>query len=203
MESPCNMKKLILVRHGETEWNARKTLQGQSDIDLSERGIAQAKALKRMVEQFEPDTAIVSDLKRATHTAQILGWAKAAPDAAWREADLGQWTGRDAKELVAQNPVHYQAWRDGKDAPPGGESFADFKARIAKALSALQSSQGNVLVITHGGVVRAVLSHLIGLHPDRIVAVNPASATVIDMSSTPRLAAYNLTGYSDLTETSD
>ncbi len=203
MEAIPAMKRLILVRHGETAWNARKTLQGQSDIDLSERGISQAKALKRLVEQFEPDTAIVSDLVRATHTAQILGWGKAVPDANWREADLGQWTGRDAKELIAQHPVHYQAWRDGKDAPPGGESFADFKARIAKAVSALQGLHGNVLVITHGGVVRAALSHLIGLHPDRIVAVNPASATVLDMSSTPRLAAYNLTGYSDLTETSD
>jgi broad specificity phosphatase PhoE len=203
MEATPTMKRLILVRHGETVWNARKILQGQSDIDLSERGIAQAKALKRAVDRFEPDTAIVSDLVRATHTAQILGWGKAAPDANWREADLGQWTGHDAKELIAQHPVQYQAWRDGKDAPPGGESFADFKARIAKAVSALQSLHGNVLVVTHGGVVRAALSHLIGLHPDRIVAVNPASATVLDMSNTPRLAAYNITGYSDLTETSD
>ena len=203
MEAIPIMKKLILVRHGETAWNARKTLQGQSDIDLSERGIAQVKALKRNVDQFAPDTAIVSDLKRATHTAQLLGWGKATPHAAWREADLGEWTGRDANELIAQHPVRYQAWRDGKDAPPGGETFTQFKERIAKALSALQGLHGNVLVVTHGGVVRAALSHLIGLHPDRIIAVNPASATVIDMSNSPRLAAYNHTGYSDLTDTSD
>jgi glucosyl-3-phosphoglycerate phosphatase len=198
------MNRLILVRHGETEWNARKTLQGQSDIALSSRGVSQAQALNPVVKRFEPEIAVSSDLKRAKQTAELLGWGHARLDPLWREADLGQWTGRDVADLKSEDPAHYQRWRDGQAYPPGGEDFATFKARILKAVDALKDLDGNVLVVAHGGVIRAALSALIGLHPDRIVAVDPASATVLQMNTgKPRLMAYNLCAYRADQENSD
>ncbi len=197
------MKRLTLVRHGETVWNASKILQGQSDIDLSERGIVQVKNLKRVIDQMRPDVVITSDLLRASHTAALLGYSHAKSDTAWREADLGQWTGRDAHDLIRLHPQQYQQWRDGKACPPGGEAFEDFKRRIAKALAALPTEASHVMVVTHGGVIRAALSHLIGLHPDRLIGVHPASATVLDMSAAPRLMSYNQTAYTDHIDTTD
>jgi glucosyl-3-phosphoglycerate phosphatase len=198
------MDRLILVRHGETEWNARKTLQGQSDIALSSRGISQAQALNPVVKRFAPETAVSSDLKRAKQTAELLGWGHARLDRLWREADLGEWTGRDVADLKAEAPAHYQRWRDGQAYPPGGEDFASFKARIVKAVDALMDLNGNVLVVAHGGVIRAALSALIGLNPDRIVAVDPASATVLQMNAgKPRLLAYNVCAYTADQENSD
>jgi glucosyl-3-phosphoglycerate phosphatase len=197
------MDRLILVRHGETQWNARKVLQGQSDISLSERGTAQAQALHAVVKRFEPHTAVCSDLSRAWQTAQYLGWGQARRDAQWREADLGDWTGKDVATLKEAAPQHYQRWRDGQTCPPNGEDFVQFKVRISKAIDGLSVLNGNVLVVTHGGVIRAALSVLIGLHPDRIVAVDPASVTVFQMSGSPRLLHYNVLAEKARDENSD
>lgn len=197
------MDKLILVRHGETEWNARKVLQGQEDVALSARGQAQAQALHPIVRRWLPDSAVCSDLSRAVQTAALLGWANAQHDARLREAHLGEWTAREVAELKRDDGARYQRWRDGKDCPPGGEDFSALKARVMGAIDSLSSSLGTVLVVTHGGVIRAALSALIGLHPDRIISVDPASATVLQISGSPRLLAYNICAYNADTETSD
>ncbi len=187
------MNHLLLVRHGETAWNASKVLQGQADIELSAHGRDQARALAPLVQRWAPQRAWTSDLQRARQTAALLGWAEAAVDERWREAHLGDWTSRRVSELVGADAERYQRWRDGHEAPPGGESMADFRARVGSALEALRGQDGNVLVITHGGVIRAALGLALGLSADRIVAVQPGSLTVLDMNAGPRLAAYNLT----------
>ena len=197
------MDRLILVRHGETEWNARKVLQGQADVPLSARGQAQAQALYPIVRRWQPSSAVCSDLGRAVQTAALLGWTHAQHDARLREAHLGEWTTREVAELKRDDGAHYQRWRDGKDSPPGGEDFSALKARVMTAIDSLSISPGAVLVVTHGGVIRAALSSLIGLHPDRIMPVDPASATVLQMSGAPRLVAYNVSAYDVGTETSD
>jgi glucosyl-3-phosphoglycerate phosphatase len=197
------MDRLILVRHGETEWNARKVLQGQADIALSERGREQAVLLKPLLAKWLPERAVCSDLLRARQTAQLLGWDRAAADARWREADLGDWTARPTQDLLASDAAHYQRWRDGVEAPPGGETMDQFRARVAAAIQSLSSLQGNVLVVTHGGVIRAVLAVLLGLTADRIVPVEPGSLTVLKMTPTPRLLAYNHTALEVETQTAD
>lgn len=197
------MDRLILVRHGETDWNARKVLQGQADIELSARGRGQAEALKRLVQRWQPTSAVCSDLSRTVETACLLGWANARRDVRWREADLGEWTGRQVAELRRDTPMHYQRWRDGLEAPPEGETFTCLRERVAAAVQALASTPGNVLVVAHGGVIRAALSTLIGLHAERIVPVEPASATVFQMAPTARLLAYNVTAHDVESETPD
>ncbi len=186
------MNKLLLVRHGETAWNASKVLQGQADIPLSEQGRAQAQQLAPLVAYWAPCSAHASDLLRARQTAELLGWPQAAIDPRWREADLGEWTSRPVKDLLICDSKRYRSWRDGLESPPGGESMEQLRTRVAAALASLhEGHSGNVLLVTHGGVIRAVLALTLGLTAERIVAVDPGSLTILDMRETPRLLAYN------------
>lgn len=187
------MKRLLLVRHGETAWNAARVLQGQADIPLSPRGRQQAQALAPLVRRWAPDTVISSDLSRARETAELLGCKDAGPDPRWREADLGRWTSQPVIDVLKTEADHYQRWRNGQEAPPGGESVTAFRARVGAALRELNAHEGNVLVVCHGGVIRAVLAIVLGLEADRIVAVDPGSLTILDFSTNPRLLAYNNT----------
>ncbi len=197
------MNRLLLVRHGETSWNALKLLQGQADIELSERGQAQARALAPLLQRWAPDDVWASDLQRARQTVALLGWPDAAVDARWREADLGEWTSRRVHDLTGADARRYQRWRNGLEAPPGGESMAAFRARIGAAIDALRDRAGTVLVVTHGGAIRAALNVLLELGSDRIVAVEPCSLTALDMSAGPRLLAYNVTPFSVESQTTD
>ena len=92
------MTRLLLVRHGETEWNALRKLQGQRDIALSARGQRQASGLAAMVRAFAPGRVVASDLKRTLQTTAALGHAPET-DSRWREADLGTWTGEGIDAL--------------------------------------------------------------------------------------------------------
>lgn len=187
-------RRLVLIRHGETEWNAGHVLQGQADIGLSERGRRQARAIGPLVMDLAPSVAVVSDLSRTRQTANLIGLDGATPSAAWREADLGEWTGRSKADLLATCADLYRRWRDGRYDPPGAEGWETFKARVAGALAALPDTPGTTVVVTHGGVIRAACALLVGLDPDRIVPVDPGSATVFDLADAARLKAFNVTG---------
>lgn len=185
------MSRLLLLRHGETEWNERRILQGQADPPLSARGRRQARAIAGFVAAHGPDLALCSDLQRAQETAALVGFAKAHPDPAWREADLGAWTGASIKTLRAERPDEYQAWREGRLTPPDAESFEQLCARVGGALASLKDREGIILVVTHGGVVRAACALLLDLQPASLVPVDPGSLTVIDLAARPRLRAFN------------
>lgn len=205
------MTVLLLVRHGETEWNQRRLLQGDHDVPLSDVGRAQVRTLAPVVARLRPDHAICSPLSRTRETAALLGHPDAAPDERWQEAHLGRWTGRSSIELRALHPADYLAWRAGRHTPPDGESFDAVADRVAAALdSSLDpgtGQDGTVLVVTHGGPVRAVCRELVGLDPASVVPVAPASLTIFDVNGerpgggrwTARLRAYNVTG-ADSTE---
>lgn len=183
--------RLLLVRHGETAWNAEHRLQGDHDVPLSDVGRAQARALGPLVASHAPERVVVSPLSRARETAELLGHPATACDPRWQEAHLGGWTGRQASELPESA---YTDWRAGRHTPPGGESFAELTARVVAAVDALDRSAGTTLVVTHGGPIRALCHHLLGLHPALVVPVAPASLTALDLGDAgPRLRSYNLT----------
>ncbi|MEQ3553588.1 histidine phosphatase family protein [Pseudonocardia nematodicida] len=183
--------RLLLVRHGETAANAARRLQGDSDVPLSGAGRAGARDLGPLVASYRPEHVVVSPLDRTRETARLLGVSPDRVDPRWQEADLGQWTDRFVDDLPA---AEYAAWRAGELTPPGGESFAGMTARVTGALADLPGD-GVVLVVTHGGPIRAVLDHLLGLRPSRLVPVGPASLTVLDHDGGgTRLRAYNLGG---------
>lgn len=185
--------RLILVRHGESEWNALGRVQGQADPPLHPRGQEEARRTAPLVRALEPEMAVTSDLRRAVETGALL-FPGAATDARWRECAMGDWTGRAAAELYAEPCGRFAAWRDGLADPPGGESWRDMCARITEAAQDLRASGvERALVVTHGGPVRAACATLAGLAPDQLVPVGNASITIIELvRGGGRLAAFSV-----------
>lgn len=189
------MKRILLVRHGESEWNAVRRLQGQADIDLSQKGRWQAAALAPVVEGLAPDLVLTSDLKRAADTAALLGYPQAVREPRLREQDVGAWTGAEIATLTSRSPEDYAHWRAGTFAPENGEIWAGFRARVAAAIAdALDGDAQTVLMVCHGGVIRAALDGSLGLSPARIIPVGPASLTIVAFpSGLARLEVFNAT----------
>jgi broad specificity phosphatase PhoE len=172
--------RLILLRHGDSTWNAQGRMQGTADPPLSAAGRAAAEALAPLVARLRPDAVVSSDLLRARQTAEALGLADADADARWREAGLGRWTGRLAREVVAEEGAAHAAWLEGSGAPPGGEAFADTCARVAEAIGELAASGAErALVVTHGGPIRAACTTVARLPRSGLVPVPTASLTEI------------------------
>jgi len=157
--------RLLLVRHGETIWNQENRWQGQADVPLSEAGHVQAHRLaQRLVAEGRQIQAMyTSDLSRAAQTAEILGAVlgmRPAPDLAWREMDIGVWSGLTTAEVIARHAVEWERLRAGEDLPRGGgETFAQFQSRLVRgAWQLLEKHAGeDVAIVTHGGAVRAFL----------------------------------------------
>ncbi len=172
--------RILLVRHGQSEWNSVRRLQGQCDIDLSEKGREQARALRETIERLAPARIASSDLKRARDTAHLLGFPDAELRADLREHDLGEWSGLFIDDLVARDGESYRGWRAGKVTPPGGETWEALGARTTGALRELgEGTDGPLLVVCHGGVIRSLLESLIGITAERIIPVGPASLTIL------------------------
>lgn len=164
------MGRLLLIRHARSTWNAEGRWQGWADAPLSPSGAAQARALGEMIaragEAFAG--AVSSDLARSAETARIvaevLGLGEVAVEPDLRERDVGDWSGRTTEEIELIWPGAIAAWRAGRlDRPPGGEHEPSFRARVAGAVERLAARpDGPLLVITHGGVIRAIERHLGG-----------------------------------------
>lgn len=193
-EGPRTLKRLLLVRHGETEWNALRRLQGQTDIALSPRGADQARALAPMIAGLAPGLALSSDLSRARETATLLGHEDATLEPRLREQDLGDWTGRDIAEIVQTAPRDYAEWRAGRFTPEGAESWAAFRARLGAVLDeAVKAPAETVLLVCHGGAIRAALEAGLGLPAARVVPVAPASLTILSHTGSGlRIEALNV-----------
>ncbi|WP_072314443.1 histidine phosphatase family protein [Agrococcus sp. Marseille-P2731] len=184
------MTTLLLVRHGSTEWNASGRLQGATDIALSAQGEREVRSLRPLVEAWSPSAAVCSPLQRAAATAQLLTGEAVTADPRLVEVGLGAWEGRTAAEIGDD----VRSWRRGELVPPRGEAADAASARILAALRDAAALGGTVLVVTHGGVVRAALGGLVGLATRHIAPVPPASLTVIDLAGDePRLRALGIT----------
>ncbi|WEK05968.1 MAG: histidine phosphatase family protein [Candidatus Devosia phytovorans] len=199
------MKRLLLVRHGESEWNAVRRLQGQADISLSPKGQDQARALAPLLASWRPDFVLTSDLVRAVETAALLGYPEAEREPGLREHSVGVWTGQAIAGIKAREEANYLAWRAGTYAPPEGELWCDMRARIGAAMMrALQRTEQTALLVCHGGVIRAALDHALGLEPARIIPVGPASLTILAFpNGMARLEAFNVTGAAPVLDAPD
>jgi probable phosphoglycerate mutase len=185
---------LILVRHGESTWNAEHRLQGQLDPPLSEAGRAQAAELRPLVERLgiAPDRVIVSDLSRARETAALLGLDPGIVDPRWREIDVGEWGGRTAAEVDAQSD-ELTNWRGGPRTPPDGETWEEFTARVSDAVEELVAAGGPWLVVCHGGCIRVATARLTAAHPLALGSPPNASLTTFALDGDrPRLLTYGV-----------
>ena len=181
--------RLILVRHGESTWNAEERLQGQLDPPLSERGREQSRALAGMLDGLGDERVVCSDLGRARQTAELLGLRPARFDPRWREIDVGEWGGRTAAEIDAQGS-ELTNWRGGPRRAPSGESWDDFFARVAGAVDELVAAGGSWTVVCHGGCIRVAVAHVTGADPLHLGSPPNASVTVFELGPRPRLLVY-------------
>jgi probable phosphoglycerate mutase len=152
--------RVLLVRHGQSEWNAAGRWQGQADPPLSDLGRLQAREAARAVGAV--DAIWSSDLQRAAETAIIIGdqigVGPVVVDDRLRERDAGEWTGLTRAQIEQRNPGFLA---DG-NRPPGWEADRDLLGRAGAALASIAGAApgGDVLVVTHAGVVFAVERHL-------------------------------------------
>jgi broad specificity phosphatase PhoE len=188
---PAVPDRLVIVRHGESTWNAEERLQGQLDPPLSERGREQARALAAAADlsDFPPERIVCSDLSRARETAELLGVTPGRYDERWREIDIGEWGGRTAAEIDAQGGG-LTNWRGGPRRPPDGEPWSAFAARVAQAIDEIVVAGGSWLVVSHGGCVRAACAHVTGADHLRLGSPGNASTTTFELRDPPRLLTY-------------
>ena len=177
------------MRHGQSTWNHERRIQGQLDPPLSDEGRRQAAQLGRRLAGRTFAGVYTSDLRRAAETAMLVGQAlgvDATPMAELREIYLGQWEGLRAEELAVRFPQAWASWSEDPswDLVPGGEGSAAFEARVGLALDRLfeRHPQGDVLVVTHGGVIQIALHHVVG-RPGRGIfpfRIQNASVSVLE-----------------------
>ena len=175
---------IYLVRHGETALNVSRTLQ-PADTPLSERGLAQARAVAQRLATERIVAVVSSDLPRAACTAEAIGNACGLPilwEPLLQERNFGDLRGR-AYDTLGFDPLQLA------DAPPGGESEAEFRTRVAQAFARVvalrESLDGNLAVVTHGLVIAALLSSHVQLPPGTALPgrLGNTSLTVIDPTS--------------------
>ena len=156
------MTELLLVRHGETDWNAQRRWQGCDDPPLNAAGIAQAHELAAILEGEEIDALYSSDLRRAMMTAEILAKRldlDVSPLAELREIDVGSWSGLTRDELEDRFPEqlarHLESWGTGWDQGERPEQLTERVVAAAQRMAADHPGR-RVLVVAHGGVIRAL-----------------------------------------------
>jgi broad specificity phosphatase PhoE len=162
---------LILVRHGETEWNVTLQYQGHANVPLNETGREQARLLGERLAKKEAVALYSSDIVRAWETAGIIGpHVNLKPEKMTdlREINVGQWEGLTPEQLYRRFPDHMQEYeRDpARTVRMGGESYAQLQQRALRALHTIEESHGlneTVIAVSHGGTIRALLCHVIDL----------------------------------------
>jgi probable phosphoglycerate mutase len=176
--------RIIVIRHGETEWNVARRIQGQGDSGLTAEGIEQAVALARRLAQESFDVLISSDLGRAMQTARrIAEWNphEVVPDARFRERNFGAGEGLTYDEIDQRFPSAFSRVSevDPDYAIPGGESRRQFHERVAKAFESVvrEHAGKTVVVVAHGGVLATFYRYIhdIGLEAPHAIPIANAS----------------------------
>lgn len=163
--------QLILIRHAETVANVQRRWVGWNDTPLTEQGEAQAEAVARRLAAEVTDAIALytSPLPRARRTAEVIGQAlglEPVPLDGLQEINFGDMDGVTLEEMKAQYPALYERWRDRTDtefAWPGGERRSDFFRRVIATCDDILSRhrRGTVLIVAHGGTLRAMLAYLL------------------------------------------
>lgn len=166
--------KLLLARHGQTDWNLEQRFQGQSDIPLNETGRKQAQALAERLSAESFNAVYSSDLQRAAETADIITQMSGYkpdlhPDARLREVNFGDWEGLTYAEIQTKYPDELAAWEKDlyKTAPPNGETLEELAIRVQSMLDDLRKKHDrqNILIVAHGGVLQTLICLALKLPP--------------------------------------
>lgn len=161
--------RIYLVRHGETQWNVERRMQGWGDSALTSLGEDQALKHGELLNRERVSKIFASDLGRVRQTVSLIQERCTADmrfDANLRECNMGQWEGQRVEDIQQEWQVEYGRWRQDneRNSPPDGESINDLKLRVAKVLdSVTHNGDSRVAFVTHGITTRVLLDLLVGL----------------------------------------
>lgn len=191
--------RVIFVRHGETAWNSAKKYQGHSDIPLNEKGLQQAKMVAQRLTGEAISAVYSSDLRRAVQTAELIAGQHSLQTVALqelREVNFGLWEGLSYEEIMATWPEVLSAIyaRPGADRIPGGESFYEVKERVARGLSRCiaDHDQETIVIVSHGGTMRVLLCHALGLAVERMWSLRQDSTGINIIEYFPDMTVVSL-----------
>ena len=179
--------RILLIRHGETEWNRIRRFQGQSDIPLNQTGREQARALGRALKDESIDVFYASPLTRAIETAQSIQAhhpsARIIEEKGFLEMDLGEFDGLNAKDWVANYPEFREKWmkNPSKVKMPGGESLRHVQVRAVKSLNNVvvqHNSESTLAIVTHNFVICSILCHALEISLDRFREIKQDTAAL-------------------------
>lgn len=183
-------KRLLLIRHAATAQNFAGCYIGSSDVPVAQEQLSEIRlSLAKKVVEFEPHRCFCSPMQRTFKTAEILLEKTDVSiefDERLREISFGKWEGMNFQEIATQYPELIQQWSESplKFGFPGGEKIEMFNERIyAVADSFINYPEDNLLVVTHGGVIRTMICHFLGLSALDYLkfVVQPGTLTVIDI----------------------
>ena len=190
------MSRIMMIRHGETQWNAERRSQGWMDPPLNETGRRQAELVGEHVRShYEFDRVISSDLTRCTMTADALG-LEYSTDPLLREINTGAFGGLLIADIRERFPDVVGPWDRGYGRAPEGESWLDLVARAGDfvAESGVLETDGDTCLVSHGGMIRALLSVFLTVHIDdvRFFAQSNTGVTIVSRETVDGEPSFGL-----------
>lgn len=188
-------KRLYFVRHGKTEWNGQYRFQGKSDIPLDEEGRRQAHSLASRLGDWSGARMLASPLTRAFETSALLAAACGVvpePREGLSEMGFGVWEGLSIFEIESSDPHAFREWKRNpfKFVPQGGECFPEIRRRLLPVLEeAISFDKERVLIVSHGGIIRAALSLLLDLSQESVWRMKISNCSVTAVESAKRGAS--------------
>jgi alpha-ribazole phosphatase len=183
---------LVLVRHGETEWNRNSRYQGVVDIELNKKGKSQAEQLYNFLKDEKFDAIYSSTLKRAYHTIKNIAEYQnkdVITIADLMEINFGEWEGLTFSEIEEDYPDLAQKWAKDPTCckPPEGEHIKEVEERVGKTIDRIidENTDNKILIATHGGIVRIIIAYLLELPLSRIFSIE------VDNVSVSRIKFYD------------
>ncbi len=192
--------RVLLIRHGETDWSNEGRYQGWTDTRLSARGRRQMKKLAVCLKEWAIGSLYSSGLKRAEESAKFISdrlRLKPRADKRMNEFHFGAWEGKTARELLAENDLAFKSWAGGVwKRPKGGEAISGFKKRVTSFLSHILKKENGktVAVVAHGGSIRMFMAAASGrsFRSMRGFQIHASSLSVLDFSGRrARIARLN------------
>jgi probable phosphoglycerate mutase len=200
-------QRLVVVRHGVTDWNREGRWQGRLDPPLSTDGLREAALVAARIaadDDLRPARLISSTLGRATQTAQAIGretGLPVEPEPRLMEIGAGEWEGHTHDELERIDGERYRAWRSSETEvrPPGGEPISDAIARIRDLVNELSAEPGPwpVVLVSHGGILRILANVLLELPGAWLWSLDVDNASISSASRPTPQDAWRLDRWND------
>ena len=189
--------KLILIRHGQTEWNRKRRYSGFVDIDLDKTGVTQVKKLSIRLKKEKIDAVYSSDRKRAVSSAKIIfNGRRIEKIPGLREINFGVFEGLTYKQITSKYPAIYKRWLANpfKAAIPHGETLAKLKKRVVAAINKIvfRNRGKTIAIVFHGGATSIFINYILKKRDFWKYIPSSASLTIVEYNNkTPKLKSFN------------